>query len=52
MLGNHVLKTWSATQASLAVSSGDAEFYGVVKGAGVGLGQAALFKDNGIGLPL
>ena len=52
LLGNHVLKTWSATQASLALSSGEAEFYGVVKGAGIGLGQAALFNDIRIELPL
>ena len=52
LLGNHILKTWSATQASLALSSGEAEFYGVVKGAGIGLGQAALFNDVGIKIPL
>ena len=52
LLGNHVLKTWSATQASLALSSGEAEFYGVVKGAGIGIGQAALFNDVGLKLPL
>ena len=52
LFGNHVLKTWRATQASLALSSGEAEFYGVVKGAGIGLGQAALFNDIGIKPPL
>ena len=52
MLGRHVIKCWSATQASLALSSGEAEFYGVVKGCGVGLGQRALFKDVGIDLPV
>ena len=52
LLGSHILKTWSATQASLALSSGEAEFYGVVKGAGIGPGQAALLKDIGINLPL
>ena len=52
MLGRHVIKCWSATQASLALSSGEAEVYGVVKGCGVGLGQRALFKDVGIDLPV
>ena len=33
LLGNHILKTWSATQASLALSSGEAEFYGIVRAA-------------------
>ena len=49
---NHVLKTRRATPASLALTSGEAEFYGVVNGAGIGLGQAALFDDIGIKLPL
>ena len=52
LLGSHILETWSATQASLALSSGEAEFYGVVKGAGIGLGQAALLSDIGVKLPL
>ena len=50
--GGHVIKCWSATQASLALSSGEAELYGVVKACGVGLGQRALFKDLGIALPV
>ena len=52
MLGRHVIKCWSATQASLALSSREVEFYGVVKGCGVGLGQRALFKDVGIDIPV
>ena len=52
MLGRHVVKFWSATQASLALSSGEAEYYGVVRGAGIGLGQKALGKDAGFDLPL
>ena len=52
MLGFHMTKAWPATQASLALSSGEAEFYGVVKGSGIGLGQAALFADIGIQVPL
>ena len=34
MLGKHLIKPWSSTQTSLALSSGEAEFYGVVKAAG------------------
>ena len=52
MLGQHVIKCWSATQASLALSSGEAEYYGVVRGTGVGLGQQALGRDGGFELPL
>ena len=52
MVGNHVIKTWSSTQASLALSSGEAEYYGVVRASGVGLGQQALFRDAGLRLSL
>ena len=31
-LGSHVIKTWSATQGVVALSSGEAEYYGIVKG--------------------
>ena len=51
MLGAHVLKTRSATQESLALSSGEAEFYGVVKASGVGLGMRGLFRDLGLDVP-
>ena len=52
MLGGHALKTWSATQASLALSSGEAGFYGVVKGTSIGLGMKALFADIHVAVPL
>ena len=35
-LGNHVIKTWSNTQSIIALSSGEAEFYGMVKAGSVG----------------
>jgi hypothetical protein len=52
ILGSHTIKTWSSTQTSVALSSGEAEFNGVVKGAGVGLGYQSLLRDLGIDLPL
>ena len=52
MVGSHLIKAWSATQASIALSSGDAEFYGVVRGVGIGLGLQALHHDLGIELPI
>ena len=52
MLGEHMIKCWSATQASLALSSGEAEYYGVVRGTGIGLGQQALGRDAGFVLPV
>ncbi len=52
MLGAHTIKTWSSTQASISLSSGEAEFNGVVRGAGAGLGYRSLLADLGQTLPL
>jgi len=51
MLGTHCLKSWSSTQPSVSLSSGEAEFYGLVKASGVGLGFQALMRDVGRTLP-
>ena len=40
-------QTARSTRASLALSRGEAEYYGVVRAAGIGLGQQALFRDAG-----
>ena len=47
MLGNHVIKTWSSTQAVIALSSGEAEYYGIVKGGTMGLGARSEMEDLG-----
>jgi len=52
MVGTHLLKCWSSTQAGVAMSSGEAEFYGAFKGASIGLGMKALYRDIGYALPL
>ena len=52
MMGKHAVKHWSSTQASISLSSGEAEFAGVIRGAGQGLGYQALLKDVGVELPL
>jgi hypothetical protein len=52
MFGGHAIKHWSSTQASVALSSGAAEFAGVIRGAGQGLGSQALLKDLGVAAPL
>ena len=52
MLGRHTIKHWSSTQPSVTLSSGEAEFYGVVRGTGQGLGYQALLKDLGLAVPL
>ena len=52
MVGRHLIKAWSAMQASLALSSGEAEYYGVVRGVGIGMGLQSLYRDVGLILPL
>ena len=47
-MGAHTLKTWSSTQATVALSSGEAEFYGLVKGASQMLGMRSLLRDFSI----
>ena len=48
LLGKHTIKHWSSTQPTISLSSGEAEFYGVVRGSGYGLGYKALLQDLGI----
>ena len=50
--GHHCIKTWSSTQSVIALSSGEAELYGVVKGASAGLGFQSIATDLGIKLGL
>ena len=38
MLGDHLIKAWSSTQASLALSSAEAKYYALVEAATRGLG--------------
>ena len=52
LLGAHAIKTWSSTQSSVALPSGEAEFNGVVKGAGIGLGYQGLLRDLGQDIPV
>ena len=45
--GGGLLKSWSRTQGSVALSSGGAEFYAAIKSACEGLGIQSLLKDMG-----
>jgi hypothetical protein len=47
-LGSHTVKTWSTTQAVIALSSGEAEYYGLVKGGGVAIGAKNMLRDLGV----
>ena len=40
-------KSWAGTQSTIAASSGEAEYYSLIKGAAEGLGFQALAKDLG-----
>jgi hypothetical protein len=41
------VKTWSSTQSTIALSSGEAEYYALVKAAAEGLGIQAIARDLG-----
>ena len=45
MCGDHLLKSWSLTQSVISLSSGEAEYYAIVKGASVGLGLKAMLGE-------
>ena len=47
MRGAHVLKTWCGTQATVALSSAEAELVSLVRGAAEGLGLQSLAGDLG-----
>ena len=48
MWGNHAIKTWSSNQQVIALSSGEAEYYGMVKGATIAKGIQSMLEDLGI----
>ena len=52
MLGGHCVKTWSSTQAKIALSSGEAEYSGIVKAISEGMGIQSMMKDLGYDLKL
>ena len=47
MHGRHIIKSWSSTQATVALSSGESEYYGLIKGAAEGLGLQAVLQEGG-----
>jgi hypothetical protein len=48
MLGSHCIKTWSSTQDIIALSSGEAEYYGLVRGASQAIGIKSMLHDMGV----
>ena len=47
-----IIKSWSTTQSVIALSSEEAEYYGRVKGASVGLGIQSVLRDFEINVKL
>ena len=47
MIGGCCIKSWSSTQSLIATSSAEAEYYGIVKAASIGLGVHAMMTDLG-----
>ena len=52
MHGSHCVRSWSITQAVISLSTGEAEMYGVIRGASMALGFQSLVKDLGSRLPI
>ena len=50
MFGQHCLKSWSSTQATVALSSAEAELYALTKGTAQGLGLVSLMADFGVAI--
>ena len=50
MHGNHVIKSWSTNQSVIALSSGEAGYYALVKAASVSIGVKTIMKDMGVEL--
>ena len=47
-LGEHVIESCSLTQAIVALSSGQAQYYGMVKGASMAPGIRSMLVDLGV----
>ena len=48
MFGEHIIKHWSSTQSLISISSGEAEYYGCVRGGSHGLGVRSMLSDLGV----
>ena len=50
MHGEHLIKSWASPQTVVALSSGEAEYYGVAKGACEAISIKGLASDMGVRL--
>ena len=51
-LGGHTIRGWSNTQKVIALSSGEAEYYGIVKGISEGIGTRSILQDMDVQLKI
>ena len=51
-LGDHVVKTWSSSQSIIALSTGEAELYALIKASATALGLKSLLEDLGVNLEI
>ena len=49
MMGGHCLRSWCLTQAAIALSSAEAEYYAMVEGAKRAKGVQTLLAELGVG---
>ena len=47
-IGEHMIKSWSSTQQVIAMSSGEAELYAMIKGASQTKGLMSMIQDYGM----
>ena len=47
-IGKRMIKSWSATHNTVAMSSGEADLYAMVKGAAQTKGHMSMIQDYGI----
>jgi hypothetical protein len=45
MIGKHLIRAWSSTQSVIALSSGEAELYAIVKATAQGIGMTSMMMD-------
>ena len=48
MHDRHLLRAYSSTQSVISLSSGESEYYGIVKGTSIVLGAKSMAKDFGV----
>ena len=52
MHGLHCIRSWSSTQSVVALSVGEAEYYGIVKGASIALGMQSMGREIGMNVEI